>query len=261
MKIFQSLYYFFGQLIRPPFPLFFAKAFPKQKNELHSGRVASDSTFQNIWKLAIAIILTLFISCNSSSFYHNVNDMGGQPATLYLNNGKVLNGKLEIRSFDEFSSVQKITFKENSSNTYQWFYPQDIAGIYFNGAKYSLELVQAMDMWNKRAYKFLKNITPNDGNLQLFEDEYTQKNSFGDIERITKLYIKLARSNEVFDAQSDRFVPNFNEKVSRFLSDCPSVSQKILNKEKDFSYAFVNQGETQRKQVWMNIAFEYNLCK
>jgi|GEM_PF-2579240 len=260
MKIFQSLYYFFGQFIRPPFPLFFAKAFPKQKNELHSGRVASDSVFQSVRKLVIAIILTSFISCNSS-FYHNVNDMGGQPATLYLNTGRILNGKLEIRSFDEFSSVQKITFKENSANTYKWFYPQDIAGIYFNGARYSLELVQAMDMWNKRAYKFLKNITPNDGNLQLFEDEYTQKNAFGDIEKTTKLYIKLARNKEVFDAQSDRFVPNFNEKVSRFLSDCPSVSKKILNKEKDFSYAFVNQGEFQRKQVWMNIAFEYNLCK
>ena len=204
--------------------------------------------------------LSFLTACNSS-FYHNVNDMGGQPATLYLQNGKTVNGRLEIRSFDQFSSVQKITFKENGTSSYQWFYPQDIAGIYYNGARYSLELVSAMDMWNKRAYRFLKNITPNDGKLQLFEDEYTQKNSFGQIEKGTKLYIKLAGSQEVFDAQSDRFVPNFNEKVSRFLSDCPSVSEKILNKEKDFSYAFVNQGEIQRKQVWMNIAFAYNNCK
>jgi hypothetical protein len=238
---------------------FFARRSSSQK-ELHSGRAARDSVFQNLYKLSLVIFLTSFISCNSS-FYHNVNDMGGQAATLYLKNGKVLNGKLEIRSFDEFSSVQKITFKEANSDTYQWFYPPDIAGIYYNGSRYSLELVSAMDMWNNRAYKFLKNITPNDGNLQLFEDEYTQKNSFGDIEKVTKLYIKLTKNNEVFDAQSDRFVPNFNEKVSRFLSDCPLVSQKVLNKEKDFSYAFVNQGETQRKQVWMNIAFEYNNCK
>ena len=211
-------------------------------------------------KIFLGIVVIFLISCNSS-FYNNVNDMGGQPATLYLKNGNVLNGKLEIRSFDEFSSVQKITFSEGNTNHYQWFYPKDIEGIYFNGAKYSLELIQAMDMWNKRAYKFLKNITPNQGKMQIFEDEYTQKNSFGNIEKVTKLYIKLPNNEGVFDAQSDHFVPNFNEKVSRYLSDCPSVSSRILNKEKEFSYAFVNQGEVQRKQVWMNIVFEYNQCK
>lgn len=211
-------------------------------------------------KIFSGIMVIFLISCNSS-FYNNVNDMGGQPATLYLKNGNVLNGKLEIRSFDEFSSVQKITFSEGNTNHYQWFYPKDIEGIYFNGAKYSLELIQAMDMWNKRAYKFLKNITPNQGKMQIFEDEYTQKNSFGNIEKVTKLYIKLPNNEGVFDAQSDRFIPNFNEKVSRYLSDCPSVSSRILNKEKEFSYAFVNQGEIQRKQVWMNIVFEYNQCK
>ena len=211
-------------------------------------------------KIFSGIVVIFLISCNSS-FYNNVNDMGGQPATLYLKNGNILNGKLEIRSFDEFSSVQKITFSEGNTNRYQWFYPKDIEGIYFNGAKYSLELIQAMDMWNKRAYKFLKNITPNQGKMQIFEDEYTQKNSFGNIEKVTKMYIKLPNNEGVFDAQSDRFVPNFNEKVSRYLSDCPSVSSRILNKEKEFSYAFVNQGEVQRKQVWMNIVFEYNQCK
>ena len=211
-------------------------------------------------KIFSGIVVMFLISCNSL-FYNNVNDMGGQPATLYLKNGNVLNGKLEIRSFDEFSSVQKITFSEGNTNRYQWFYPKDIEGIYFNGANYSLELIQAMDMWNKRAYKFLKNITPNQGKMQIFEDEYTQKNSFGNIEKVTKMYIKLPNNEGVFDAQSDRFVPNFNEKVSRYLSDCPSVSSRILNKEKEFSYAFVNQGEVQRKQVWMNIVFEYNQCK
>ena len=215
---------------------------------------------KTIAKIFLGIMVMFLISCNSL-FYNNVNDMGGQPATLYLKNGNVLNGKLEIRSFDEFSSVQKITFSEGNTNRYQWFYPKDIEGIYFNGAKYSLELIQAMDMWNKRAYKFLKNITPNQGKMQIFEDGYTQKNSFGNIEKVTKLYIKLPNNEGVFDAQSDRFVPNFNEKVSRYLSDCPSVSSRILNKEKEFSYAFVNQGEVQRKQVWMNIVFEYNQCK
>ncbi len=238
---------------------FFARRTSSQK-ELHSGRAACHSAFNHSWKISVLIILNTLVSCNTS-FYHNVNDMGNQPATLYLRNGQMLNGKLEIRSFDQFSSVQKITFKENGSNVYQSFYPLDIARIYFNGANYSLEVVSAMDMWNKRAYKFLKNISPNNGRLQLFEDEYTQQNAFGDVEKVIKLYIKLTGQNEVFDAQSDLFVPNFNEKVSRFLADCPSVSQKILNKEKDFSYAFVNQGDSQRKQVWMNITYQYNNCK
>ena len=54
-------------------------------------------------------------------------------------------------------------------------------------------------------------------------------------------------------------IPNdFNPEV--IISNQNSL-QKILNKEKDFSYAFVNQGDSQRKQVWMNITYQYNNCK
>lgn len=211
-------------------------------------------------KLVSGALMLLLVSCNQS-FYNNVNDMGGQPATLYLHNGTIVNGKVAIRSFDAFSSVQKITFSEGNTNRYQEYYPLDIKGIYFNGAKYSLEQIEAMDMWNKRAYRFLKNITPITGKLELFEEEYQQKNAFGTIENVTKLYIKLPSSTVVYDAQSEHFVPNFNEKVSRYLSNCPTVATRILNKEKEFTYAFVNQGESQRKQVWMNIVFDYNQCK
>jgi hypothetical protein len=210
-----------------------------------------------LYSFFLALLLQ---SCNTA-YYQHANDMGGQPATLHLRDGRVLNGKVEVRSFDQFSSVRKIRFSEGASGSYLQYAPYQIAGLYFNGAFYSLEAVRAMDMWDNFAYKFLRDITPVAGLLQLFEDEYSEKSAFGDVEKVRKLYLKLPGRDEVYDAQSDRFIPNFDEKVSRYLSDCPLVAQKIRNGERGYTYGFVNHGETQRKQVWMTLAFEYNQCK
>lgn len=35
-----NFFKYFGQLFRPPFPLFFSLAYSQKKNELHSGRAA-----------------------------------------------------------------------------------------------------------------------------------------------------------------------------------------------------------------------------
>ena len=47
---------------------------------------------KTIAKIFSGIVVIFLISCNSS-FYNNVNDMGGQPATLYLKKEIVLKGK------------------------------------------------------------------------------------------------------------------------------------------------------------------------
>jgi hypothetical protein len=76
------------------------------------------------------------------------------------------------------------------------------------------------------------------------------------------LYVQLPNNkSDVYDAQSDWFIPNFNEKTANYFQDCPVLFQKIKNKQKGYFYALVNQGEIQRKQVWMNIWNDYNKYK
>ena len=78
----------------------------------------------------------------------------------------------------------------------------------------------------------------------------------------TQLFVQLPNNQrDVYNAQSETFIPNFDEKVAQYLTSCPPVANKIKAKDKDFFYAFINQGAPKRKQIWMNIINEFNNCK
>jgi hypothetical protein len=213
-------------------------------------------------KIVLALILIfLFHSCGTP-YYAGVNDMGGQPATLLLTTGVELNGKIQIKSFDQYSNISYVNFAEGTSNNYHNYPLNEIDYLYFNGSKFYVKLLQGNDMWGGNALRFVKQLTPNNSDLQLYENEFLVKSTDGKVTKEMQLFVQLPQNKlEIYNAQSDKFIPKFDEKVSNYLQNCPELSSKIKSKDKDFFYAFVNQGETKRKQVWMNIVNEYNQCR
>lgn len=208
------------------------------------------------------IILILLSAGCQTPYYTSINEMGGQPATLVLLSGQKLTGKIQIRSFDNYSSVRSVSFAEGVSKEYKSFYLTDIDYLFYNGSNYSVKTIKGSDMWGGAALRFIKELTAATGKLQLFENEIITKDKDGKVLKETRLLIQLpGNKREVYDAQGDKFIPNFDDKVAAYLRDCPKLVSFIRNKDKDFFYAFVNQGETRRKQVWMNIVNEYNNCK
>lgn len=188
--------------------------------------------------------------------------MGAQPATITLLNGQTLTGKIQIRSFDSYSTIRDIGFAEGVSKEYKTYYLSEIDYLFFNGSNYSVKNLKGNEMWGGSALRFVKELTPATGQLQLFEHEIVSKGTDGKEIKEAELFVQLpGNSRDVYNAQSDRFIPNFDDKVSSFTSDCPALSSKIKAKDKNFFYAFVNQGAVRRKQVWMNIVNEYNQCK
>jgi hypothetical protein len=195
-------------------------------------------------------------------FYSSVNNMGGQPATLTLLNGQSLTGKINIRSFDSYSTVRSIGFAEGVSKEYKTYYLSEIDYLFFNGSNYSVKNLKDNEMWGGNALRFIKELTPATGKLQLFEHETISKSTDGKEIKDIQLFVQLPGNNrDVYNAQGDKFIPNFDEKVSAYTAACPSVAAKIKSKDKNYFYAFVNQGAQRRKQVWMNIVNEYNSCK
>ena len=67
-------------------------------------------------------------------------------------------------------------------------------------------------------------------------------------------------TSNVYPLGGSRFVPNFDEKMSRMLSDCPSLAKKIAAKESGYFYAQVSLFKEKRADVLMNIIEEYNRC-
>lgn len=211
--------------------------------------------------LSLVFLAFFMVSCNTP-YYSSVNSMAGQPATLTLSNGQVLSGKIRVNSFDSYSSISSIAFAEGVSKSYQTYGLNDIRFLFVNGSNYSVKNLKGNDMWGGNALRFVKELTPMNGNLQLFENEVLTKSTDGTLHREQQLFVQLPGNNlDVYNAQSDKFIPNFDVKVPAMLAACPSLCEKISNKNKDFFYAFVNQGETRRKQVWMNIVNAYNQCQ
>ena len=77
---------------------------------------------------------------------------------------------------------------------------------------------------------------------------------------IMTFYVSLpGNAEEVFDLNATKFIPKFDDKVSKFVADCPALAQKIQNKEKGYFYNLMNQQKA--PDIWANIVLEYAKCK
>ncbi len=213
-------------------------------------------------RLIYFLFIGFCLSACNTPYYTTVNDMGGQPATLTLSNGQTLTGKIQIRTFDSYSTITNVAFAEGVSKAYKTYYLNEIDFLFFNGSNYSVKNLKGNDMWGGNALRFIKELTPANGKLQLFEHETISKATDGKTIKEMQIFVQLPGNiRDVYNAQGDKFIPNFDDKVSAYLSACPRLANSIKAKDPNFFYAFVTQGETRRKQVWMNIINEYNNCR
>ncbi|MFC4262735.1 hypothetical protein ACFOWM_07595 [Ferruginibacter yonginensis] len=216
------------------------------------------------------IIVIIFFSfmllqaCNTP-YYSTVNNMQGQPAILTLTNGQQLNGKISIKTFDDYSSVNRIQFAEGASNAYKDYFINNIKNIYLNGSTYCVKTLIGSRFWGGDANRFVKQLTQPGGKMDLYQNEkLTRNNSTGKDELTTEYFIQLpgAANNEIYSVESNKFTPNFDDKMSAIVSDCASLAAKIKSKDKNYFYPFVvSNGDLRRKAVLLQIINDYNNCK
>ena len=63
--------------------------------------------------------------------------------------------------------------------------------------------------------------------------------------------------DKIYQFSDNKFVPNFDTRVSAIVADKPALAEKIRSKNKEYFYAFVTEQSHQQK-VWWNIVTEYN---
>jgi hypothetical protein len=115
----------------------------------------------------------------------------------------------------------------------------------------------------------MKRLTPESSRIHLYEDvekvsetNRANGNSYTNTRYETEYYLQLPNEagSDVYALNSSRFVPNFDEKMSRVVSDCPALAQKIAAKENGYFYAQVSFFKEKRANVVMTIIEEYNRC-
>ena len=211
---------------------------------------------------AVAIFL---VSCKSAAYFTTPNDLKNMPATVYLTNGKSYDGKLEVHTSRYSRNAVKL-YTEDDKKPMN-FGIMEVKGYKFRNDYYELKEVRGGIRLGKE-YSFMKRLTKENSRIHLYEntEETTTNNgpnspSYKRHETNYFLQMPNEEGDAVWPLSSNKFVPNFDEKMSKLVADCPLLAAKIANKEPGYFYAQVSVFKEKRANVLMQIIDEYNDCK
>jgi hypothetical protein len=213
--------------------------------------------------LAAAIVLT---SCKPMASFESPNDLEYISGTLYLTNGRMLEGELTV---DKDWGGQVKIYLPGEKKAQRYSFPE-VEGYMIRNEYYELKEIKDGGSLSRRyRFHFMKRLTPDNSKIQLYEylDKETSYSGFRRNRVVTSLeknyYVQLPSEKEdgVWDIGSSKFVPNFDEKMSKIVNDCAVLSQKIANKEKGYFYPQVGSSDEERVDRLWNIINEYNKCR
>lgn len=221
-------------------------------------------TMETVRFFFLFVALSMVISCAGLSSFESPNSLRNMTGTLFLTNGKAVDGRLVIQVGSLFGSDVKV-YAEGDKKPMN-FNLGDVQGYNLRGDYYALKEKKGSFGVGKRL-SFMKRLTPADSRIHLYEEmekvtESTKGNTSSRNRYETEYYLQLPDEtyNDVYPLSSSKFVPAFDEKMSRVVKDCPSLAQKIAAKESGYFYAQVSLFNSKRVEVLMNIIREYNRC-
>jgi hypothetical protein len=216
----------------------------------------------------IFFVSLIFASCRSASSFESPNSLRNISGTLHLTNGKTVDGKLIINTENPFGSPVKLVM--DGEKKPQKYNLHDVEGYEIRGEYYELKEVKGGLSFG-RNFSFMKRLTPKDSRIHLYENmekvTSVQNNRDGsssnNVRYDTQYYMQFPSEtgDGVWAVNSSKFVPNFDEKMSKLVADCSALATKIANKEPSYFYAQITVFKEKRAEVLWNIIKEYNDCK
>lgn len=215
----------------------------------------------------IAITIVSFVSCRSAAFFETPNSLRNITGKLFLLNGRTVEGKLVINTNNSFGSDVKV-FVDGEKKPQQ-FALTEVEGYEIRNEYYELKEVKSGISLGRRL-TFMKRLTPADSRIHLYDhiEETTSSSGTGGSASTrttyeTQYYMQFPSESGdgVWAVNSAKFVPNFDEKMSKLVADCPALSKKIADRQPGYFYAQVSVFREKRADVLWNIILEYNKCK
>ncbi|HEU0110200.1 MAG TPA: hypothetical protein VFQ73_04955 [Flavisolibacter sp.] len=211
--------------------------------------------------IAAAFLLLILGSCSSVAVFNSPNDMRNMESTLYLVNGDTLHGTLEINNNNFSGKNVKLHFGDDKRP--MRFNKNEVKGYELRGDYYALKQIKGQLKIGKE-FSFMKRLTPEISKINLYEHlKKTDTDTKGSTSRYeTEYFMEIpGDSDGVWEVDGSKFVPNFDKKMSKIVSDCPVLAQKIATKQAGYFYAQVTVFKEKRPEVLLNIIREYNDCK
>ena len=224
---------------------------------------------RNILSAALLLAIIFFTSCKTP-YFNSVNNMRQINSTVYLKDGKQISGQTNSSLVSSFNSNSYISIKPDNSGGLQKVYLTDIKGIEVRSNYYEPKLID-MGFGSRDQLLFVKRMTKPDSKIGLYElYEQRQNTSYrrggGSYTYYTdnySYYISFAgnKNGVAWSLDGKHLTPNFEDKMSEIVKDCPALAEKIKSKEKGYFYAQVSLISEKRIETMLNIIDEYNKCK
>lgn len=203
--------------------------------------------------------LLCILSCRTLSYFESPNNLRNIEGTLYLKDGKTLRGKLQVETENLFGGKVKLQTEEDRKQAQ--FSLNQVKGYSVGDDMYELKEIREGISIGRKQF-FMQRLTPENSRMHVFSYAKKETVNKSSTRYITEYYVQLPNEAEdlVHSSNGSRFVPHFEEKVSRMVGDCPSLAKKIAGKQAGYFYAQVNLVKEKRADVLLRIIDEYNRC-
>ena len=217
------------------------------------------------WIALVAMVVVLS-SCKTAAYFETPNDLNYISGTLYLTNGEKIDGKLSINE-STGGPVKLYVDGEKRPQRYRYL---DVEGYSVRNEFYEYkEILDGMSFNRAYRFRFMKRITNERSKIHVYEylDRQTHSRgyrrgaSFTSVEKTYYVQLPSEKEDGVWNINMSKFTPNFDEKMSKIVNDCPALSQKIANKEKGYFYSQMRGSKEERVDLLLNIIKEYNQCQ
>ncbi len=217
-----------------------------------------------------SFIILAFTACKSP-YFNTANNMRLINGTVYMLDGTELPGQVTLNLENYRPSKLYVTVlpqegKERKINL------TEIKAINIRGDYYEPHLVDMGGFGRNEEFRLLKRMTKEGSRIQMYElweqrtrQSYSRyggsQNSYTTPEY--SYYITTPSHtprDAAWDLQGRKLTPNFEDKMSEIVKDCPALADKIKRKEKGYFYAQISFVDSKRIETMMLIIDEYNKC-
>jgi hypothetical protein len=214
--------------------------------------------------LVIALSQVLLVRCTPSRMFANANEVYKTEVILYFRDHTKTPGVITIPFESGFNAspdyVAHVRFTPDGKTEEQTLTLAGISGYSFGSNFYALKRID-YHMNNVTRLLFVKRLTGENSKIQLYELYESGLNNYSNEKEYT-YYLSLSSFAplETINVSGSKMVPNFDQKMSAMVDDCPELAQKIRSKQDGYFLSFVSFNLKKQPEVLLRIINEYNNC-
>lgn len=222
--------------------------------------------------IIVLVCVTLAFTACKAPYYNTANNMRLINGTVYTNDGREIPGQVTLNLENYRPSRLYVSVLGKDAKEGEKINLTDIKGINIRSDYYEPKLIDMGGFGNYDEFRFVKRMTKEGSRIHLYE-LYEQRTrqiysrySAGGSSYTTPEYSYYittpghTRQEAAWNIEGRRLTPNFEDKMSEIVKDCPTLAEKIKRKDKGYFYAQVSFIDSKKIETMLGIIEEYNKC-